>query len=177
MQLAEIETFTFAMVILLRKKTLSFYVFNGLHLRLNWNLTYTGGEAAPWTAPRPNASDSSATLKRGDADKEEEESGQSELHVQNPSSGQLAPVGRLFVMKPGSFLAGVQSVHGLDLSISLPCQHPLVHFAMGQAKVKNLMMIHIMARCVCHKSCYNIVGLASDDKYVYILCFNEECFV
>ena len=47
-------------------------------------------------------------------------------------------------MKPGSFLAGVlHSVHGLHLSISEPCQEPLVQFGMGQAKVENQVMIHI----------------------------------
>ena len=88
-------------------------------------MTHTGGEAAPWTASGPNASDSSAALEGDDADQEQQE--ESELHVQNSSSGRLAPVGRHFVMKPGSFLAGVRSVHALDLSISLPCQDPLVY--------------------------------------------------
>ena len=54
--------------------------------------------------------------------------------------------GRLYVMKPGSFLAGVRPVHGLHLFISVPCQVPLVQFGLGQAKVKNQLMIHYLRK-------------------------------
>ena len=137
----------------------------------NWNLTYTGGEAAPWTSSGPNASDSSATLKRDDADKEEEERGQSELHVQNSSSGRLASVGRLFFMKPGSRCAVSSCSWSLHfLALSGPTCILVLQFAMGQAEVKNLMTIH-MERCVLIAEF--IVGLAC----VWMLLFNEECSV
>ena len=58
--------------------------------------------------------------------------------------------GRLLVMVPGAFLAGVSSswswsLHFLALS-GATCVI-FGQFDMGQAKVKNLMLKHIMARC------------------------------
>jgi len=41
----------------------------------------TGGETTSWTSAGANTSYRSATLERHDADQEEEESGQRELHV------------------------------------------------------------------------------------------------
>ena len=87
------------------------------HLNVSY-LTYTGGEATPRTASWPNTSNSSATLKRGNKE-QEEKSSQSELHLWNsatPSSDQL--VGRLLVMRPGAFLAGVKF---MVLISAFPC--------------------------------------------------------
>ena len=86
-------------------------------------LTYTSGEATPWTSPWPNASNSSATLERGHTE-QEEKSSQSKLHLWNsaaPSSGQLVPVGTQVLF------CQVREVHGVDICISVPCQDPLVY--------------------------------------------------